>query len=95
MSSFLPAPNMAEVVTAAATPELLAVAGDITTDAARIAPVDKGYYRRSFSVFDDDRGVGAETVDFAGHIIEWGSERTRPHGTLRTAAAANGDFEPK
>ena len=46
-------------------------------------------------MFDDDRGVGAETVDFAGHIIEWGSERTRPHGTLRTAAAANGDFEPK
>ena len=95
MSSFLPAPNMAEVVTAAATPELLAVAGDITTDAARIAPVDKGYYRNSFQTFDDDRGIGAETVDYAGHIIEWGSERTRPHGTLRTAAAANGDFEPK
>lgn len=95
MAQFIPAANFNEIVTAAATPELLEVAEDITTDAARIAPVDEGYYRRSFRVFDDDRGVGAETVDFAGHIIEWGSKYTRPHGTMRTAAAANGDFEPK
>lgn len=95
MDRFVPAPNFQAVVTDAAEPELMDVAENITTDAARIAPVDKGYYRRSFRVFDDERGVGAETVDFAGHIIEWGSRYTRPHGTLRTAAAANGDFEPK
>lgn len=95
MDRFVPAPNLNEVVSAAATPEFLDVAENITKVAARIAPVDKGYYRNSFQTFDDDRGIGAETVDYAGHIIEWGSENTRPHGTVRSAASEVGDFEPK
>ena len=47
-------------------------------------------------MFDDDRGVGAETTDFAGHIIEYGSINNAAQSPIRKAASEAGKkFEPR
>lgn len=63
--------------------------------ATSIAPRgESGDYVESLEVGDDEVGGEDGTVlgstDPAGHIIEWGSEDTEPHGTLRKAAEAVG-----
>ena len=63
--------------------------------AAETVHDDTGHYADSLRVFDDDRGIGGETTDIAGHIIEWGSENTDPQAPLRTGAMGAGRFEPK
>jgi len=92
---FVPGSGLDEILAEAAEPGLVEVAAKIKQTAERSAPVATGDYRRRFRVFEDRRGVGVLTVDPAGHIIEWGSEDTAPHGTLRAAAAEHGKFEPK
>ena len=69
--------------------------GKTLPDARGDVHTDTGGYARSLRVFDDQRGVGAETTDFAGHIIEWGSSRQSPQAPLRHAADAAGRFEER
>ena len=75
--------------------ERAGVAAGIIRDARGDVHTDTGGYARSLRVFDDQRGVGAETTDFAGHIIEWGSSRQSPQAPLRHAADAAGRFEER
>lgn len=95
MSRFVPGPNFAQVADDAAEPGLVKVAGKITAGAARNVSTDTGYYADSLRVEVDNRGVVAETTDFAGHIIEWGSIDHPPQAPIRSAASELGRFEPK
>ena len=95
MSRFQPAPNLDAILADATKVERAGVAAGIIRDARRSVHTDTGGYARSLRVFDDQRGVGAETTDFAGHIIEWGSSRQSPQAPLRHAADAAGRFEER
>ncbi len=95
MSRFQPAPNLDAILADATKVERAGLAVGIIRDARRYVHTDTGGYARSLRVFDDQRGVGAETTDFAGHIIEWGSSRQSPQAPLRHAADAAGRFEER
>ncbi len=95
MSRFQPAPNLDTILADATKVERAGVAAGIIRDARGDVHTDTGGYARSLRVFDDQRGVGAETTDFAGHIIEWGSSRQSPQAPLRHAADAAGRFEER
>ena len=95
MSRVQPAPNLDTILADATKVERADVAAGIIRDARRYVHTDTGGYARSLRVFDDQRGVGAETTDFAGHIIEWGSSRQSPQAPLRHAADAAGRFEER
>ena|GEM_PF-4593184 len=95
MSRFQPAPNLDTILADATKVERAGVAAGIIRDARDDVHTDTGGYARSLRVFDDQRGVGAETTDFAGHIIEWGSSRQSPQAPLRHAADAAGRFEER
>jgi len=95
VSRFQPAPNLDTILADATKVERAGLAVGIIRDARRYVHTDTGGYARSLRVFDDQRGVGAETTDFAGHIIEWGSSRQSPQAPLRHAADAAGRFEER
>lgn len=95
MSRFQPAPNLDTILADATKAERAGLAVGIIRDASRYVHTDTGAYARSLRVFDDQRGIGAETTDFAGHIIEWGSSRQSPQAPLRHAADAAGRFEER
>lgn len=95
MSRFVPAANLDVVLDHATHDDRLKVAEHMAIDARHNVNPDTGGYARSLRVFDDQRGVGAETTDFAGHIIEWGSSRQSPQAPLRHAADAAGRFEER
>lgn len=95
MSRFAPAPNLQEILEDASKGGRAKVAAKIRDKAKTNVRTDTGGYAKSLRVFDDRRGVGTETTDYAGHIIEWGSMHVEPQAPLRRAAADSGRFEPK
>lgn len=94
MTKFLPAPNLNEILADATVAARGEVAAEVVKVAGRTVNRDTGGYERSLRVVVDDRGVVAETTDFAGHIIEWGSLRQSPQAPIRTGATEAGRFEP-
>lgn len=92
---FSPGPDFDAAVAEASRLDLLDRAETICEIAARTVHKDTaGYATYSLSSGEDARGVYAETNDYAGHIIEWGSEDQAPQAPIRTGAAAVGRFEP-
>lgn len=94
MARFEPARNFDELVDAAAEPGYVDVAGEVVKVARRSNNDDTGGYDKSLRVTVDDRGVVAETTDYAGHIIEWGKDGQAPQAPIRTGATEAGRFEP-
>ena len=94
MSKFLPAVGFAAVVNETVRPQRRAVAEKIVVGARRANTDDTGHYDRSLHTFDDERGIGAETDDVGGHVIEYGSIHNIAQAPLRTAAANVGRFDP-
>lgn len=95
MGMFIPSPRFDREVQQATRPELLIVAEKIAQVAARTVNTDSAAYAsESLRVTVDSRGVVTETLDYAGHIIEWGSVNQAPQAPLRTGAASSGRFEP-
>lgn len=95
MARFQPAASFDELVAAAAEPGYVDVAGKVVKIARRSNNDDTGGYDKSLRVTVDDRGVVAETTDYAGHIIEWGKEGQAPQAPIRKGATDAGRFEPK
>lgn len=95
MNRFVPAPNLQDILEDVTKRDRAKVSVKMRDGAARNVNTDSGFYEESLRVFDDSRGVGAETTDFAGHIIEWGSVSRSPQAPIRRAAADLGRFEPK
>jgi len=95
VSKFVPAANFDAVAAEAAGPGLVDVADGIVKVAARTVHRDTGGYIKSLRSTVDGRGVVAETTDYAGHIIEWGSIHNTPQAPIRTGASDAGRFEPK
>lgn len=95
MNRFVPSFNLDNVLDDASTVGREQVAADIVTVARRSNNDDTGGYDKSLRVTVDDRGVVAETTDYAGHIIEWGKNGQAPQAPLRTGASDAGRFEPK
>lgn len=93
MNRFLPVVGFSAVVNESIRPQRLSVAEKVVVGARRAVDNDTGHYAQSLHTFDDDRGIGAQTDDIAGHIIEWGSSRHEPQAPMRTAASAAGRFE--
>ena len=92
--SFQPSAAFDGLAAQAAEPGLVDVAGKVVTVARRSNNDDTGGYDRSLRVTVDNRGVVAETTDYAGHIIEWGKDGQAPQAPLRTGASAAGRFDP-
>ena len=95
MSKFIPAVGFTAVVNETIRPQRRAAAEKVVVGARRSNTDDTGHYDRSLHTFDDQRGVGAQTDDIAGHIIEYGSIRQEPQAPMRTGASAAGRFEAK
>lgn len=95
MSSFVPSPDMPAIVIDAARGQLRDVAEKGARIARRNAPVKTGAFRSSIHAFDDRRGVGFQSADPAAVPIEYGSDDTPPHGTIRSAASELGEFQPR
>lgn len=95
MTKFMPSVDLEQILADAAEPGLIDAAAQIVVKAKANVYYDTGGYRRSLRVVSDRRGVVAETTDFAGHIIEWGSQNNTPQAPLRKAAADVGKFTPK
>ena len=95
MSRFVPAPNLDDILADATKHDRAEVAVEIRDLTGENVDTDTGAYRDSLRVFDDDRGVGTETTDFAGHIIEWGSRFVDPQAPMRRAADTVGKFEER
>lgn len=95
MSRFEPAPDLEQILADETKAGRAEVALDVIDGAKRSVHALTGHYARSLRVFDDRRGIGAETTDVAGHIIEWGSSRQAPQAPLRTGASMAGKFEPR
>lgn len=94
MGRFEPASNLDDVLADATKKPRAEAAQEIVERAAANVNTDSGFYAgASLRVFDDDRGVGAETTDFAGHIIEWGSSTQPAQAPLRRAADSVGRFK--
>ena len=93
MTRFVPAPNLDDILEDATKNGRAEVAVEIRDLTAANVDTDTGDYERSLRVFDDNRGVGTETTDFAGHIIEWGSRYVDPQAPMRRAADTVGKFE--
>lgn len=91
---FVPAPQFDEVIEAATGDARADVAGEILKIARRTVNTDTGNYAKYLRVVTDERGVVAETTDYAGHIIEWGKEGQSPQAPIRTGATSVGRFEP-
>lgn len=94
MSRFQPAGNFDQLVADAAQPGLVATAGEVVKVARRSNNDDTGGYDKSLRVTVDERGVVAETTDYAGHIIEWGKAGQAPQAPIRTGASSAGRFDP-
>ncbi len=94
MSRFQPAAAFDEVAAAAAQQGLVDIAGEVVKVARRSNNDDTGGYDKSLRVTVDDRGVVAETTDYAGHIIEWGKDGQPPQAPIRTGASSTGKFDP-
>lgn len=96
VSRFVPAANLDVILEDATKNDRAEVAVDVVDGAKRNVHTDTGGYAKSLRVFDDDRGVGAETTDFAGHIIEYGSINNAAQSPIRKAASEAGKkFEPR
>lgn len=95
MTRFVPSPAFDPIVQAAVKADKLRVAGEIVDVARESNNDDTGYYDDSLRVFDDRRGVGGETTDFAGHIIEYGDIHQPAQAPLRTGAEAAGRFDER
>lgn len=95
MTRFVPAPNYNEILEQASEPGRVKAARRIVDKAKQNVDTDTGGYEKSLRVVVDSRGVVAETTDFAGHIIEWGSSRQSPQSPLRRAGDSVGRLEPK
>lgn len=87
-------PDFDRIVQEAAKSGLLEQAESLADDIVRTAPVDSGHYRDSIQVFAYRHGVGVETTDEAGHIIEWGSVNMEPLAPMRNAAAQRKGWSP-
>ncbi len=94
MTRFDPATNFDQVAEQAAQPGFVAVAGEVVKVARRSNNDDTGDYDKSLRVTVDDRGVVAETTDYAGHIIEWGKAGQPAQAPIRTGATEAGRFDP-
>ena len=95
MGRFVPAAKFVVTAQLAVRPQLIAAAKEVVKVARKTASRDTGFYADgSLKVTVDGRGVVAETIDFAGHIIEYGSIGQPPQAPLRTGAAAVGRFDP-
>lgn len=96
MARFVPAANMAELAERDAKPARIDLAERIAQRAPSKAPRGTGRYARSVQVFDDDRGIGVETLDPAGHMVESGSINNPAYAPLRsTAKDMARRFDPK
>lgn len=96
MGRFTPAANFDALAQRDARADLENVAEKIAERAGDLAPVGTGRYKQSLRATVDDRGVVAETVDPAGHIVESGSVNNQPYSPLRSAAVdVAKKFEPK
>lgn len=91
---FQPAANFDQVIADAAQPGLVKTAGEVVKVARRSNNDDTGGYDKSLRVTVDERGVVAETTDYAGHIIEWGKAGQAPQAPIRTGASSAGRFDP-
>lgn len=68
-----------------------AIANEIKGIVELIAPRGPtGFYRDSIRVFIEGDRVYVGTIDFAGHIVEWGSINSPPYGVLRRAVKEAG-----
>lgn len=94
MSRFEPAPDMAGVVEGASTDGLMEVAEEVAERAALRAPYRTGSYRSSLRAVEERGKVRAETTDYFGHLVEWGSVNNPAYAPLRSAGADVGRFEP-
>lgn len=95
MSRFAPAPDFDRIVSTNVQGGLKDVAELIVERAASNVNTDTGHYADSLRVTVDDRGVAAESTDFAAHIIEWGSVNNAPQRPLTRAADDTGRFVPE
>ena len=95
MSRFVPAANLDVVLDHATHDDRLKVAEHMAIDARHNVNPNTGHYAEEVQTFDDDRGVGVDAHDVAGHIIEWGSSRQSPQAPIRRAADAAGRFEER
>lgn len=95
MSKFVPAPNFDTLVAEASQPGFVETAGEVVKVARRTVNRDTGGYAKSLRTVVDERGVVAETTDYAGHIIEWGSINNRAQAPIRTGASDAGKFDPR
>jgi hypothetical protein len=59
-------------------------------EAKAIAPVHTGAYRESLSVLIAGPKVYVRTTDFAGHMVEWGSQNNVAYAPIRRAVLAAG-----
>lgn len=87
-------PDFDRVVQEAAKNGLVDEAESIADEIVRTAPVDTGTYRDSIQVFSYRYGVGVETTDEAGHIIEWGSVNMEPLAPMRNVASQRHGWSP-
>ncbi len=95
MSRFVPSPIFDPVAQEAARAHRMRLAEEIVAGARRSNNDDTGHYDRSLHTFDDKRGIGAQTDDVGGHVIEYGSIHHEPQAPMRTAAANAGRFDPR
>jgi hypothetical protein len=95
VSKFIPAANFDTLAAEASQPGLVETAGDIVKVARRTVNRDTGGYEKSLRTVVDERGVVAETTDYAGHVIEWGSVNHSPQAPIRTGASEAGKFDPR
>ncbi len=94
MTRFQPAANLDALLEDASKAGRVEVAAEVVKVAKRSNNDDTGGYDKSLRVTVDDRGVVAETTDYAGHIIEWGKEGQAPQAPIRTGASESGRFDP-
>ena len=94
MTRFDPAANFDQLVAEAAQPGYVDTAAEVVKVAKRSNNDDTGDYDKSLRVTVDERGVVAETTDYAGHIIEWGKAGQPAQAPIRTGATEAGRFDP-
>lgn len=96
MSRFVPSPDAAASAQRDLVDALRKASGEMAQRAAVKVPRRTGRYARSLRVFNDDRGIGVESTDVAGHIIESGSVNNPAYAPLRQAASETASrFEPR
>jgi hypothetical protein len=95
MGRFVPGPAFYVEALKATEPARRQLSKKVIDGAKATVNDDTGNYAESLRVFDDRRGIGAETTDIFGHGIEYGSINNDPQAPLRTGAMAAGRFEPK